>query len=615
MSIRRAFTLVSLLVIVAMALMTWMLWNTSSRIAQLGQQYSTAKELTTDMLMLRRHEKDFLLRKQTKYVEKFEKQINNIHLDISQLSRQLDYAPSLQIKLQNAQKLLNQYDSKLKALVALDTKIGLDKELGLRGAFNTAEANLQVSVADSGDSRAIANILHLVLLENDFQSNLNLQAKSLMTQDIKDVHHYMQQVNLTAANNIKQFESTAQALAEALELRGLDQNSGLRGELRSSIHQVETLFGDLHGDLETSISNALTASQLQGVSMAFALTIIISGILLWQTFRVLNRLKSANEKMSGISQGGGDLTQHLELKGQDEVTELAHSVNDFIDTTAGLVREIKEKGETVENGAHHSVELTKRSQIAIEEQRNNTIAVNQAVQELVSAVELIAKSSTEVQNSVGDADVKMEQGSQTMRRTQEQMDGLTLNISRNSELMQTLSQSSADIGNVVGVIHEITEQTNLLALNAAIEAARAGEKGRGFAVVADEVRTLAQRTQASTVEIEKMVVTLQKHVLESEQSMQSSLNLSSDMNQSIVSANEIMQSSKDAMDNIREMVIQIAGATEEQMYTVRGVEDATQNISVSAEQLLSDSCESCRNCECLESNAHQMREDVAKFVV
>ena len=63
------------------------------------------------------------------------------------------------------------------------------------------------------------------------------------------------------------------------------------------------------------------------------------------------------------------------------------------------------------------------------------------------------------------------------------------------------------------------------------------------------------------------------------------------------------------------MIEQIAGATEEQRYTVQNVEDATHNILVAAEQLLVDSNENCRNCECLESDAHQMREDVEKFVV
>jgi methyl-accepting chemotaxis protein len=92
-------------------------------------------------------------------------------------------------------------------------------------------------------------------------------------------------------------------------------------------------------------------------------------------------------------------------------------------------------------------------------------------------------------------------------------------IKRNAErqlasvaVIAELERRAKDIGAITQAVSRISDQTNLLALNAAIEAARAGGNGRGFAVVADEVRTLAEISDKSAQEVQKLASTIQADV-------------------------------------------------------------------------------------------------------
>jgi methyl-accepting chemotaxis protein len=78
-------------------------------------------------------------------------------------------------------------------------------------------------------------------------------------------------------------------------------------------------------------------------------------------------------------------------------------------------------------------------------------------------------------------------------------------VERAVDTMASISESSRQIVDIIGVIDSIAFQTNILALNAAVEAARAGEQGRGFAVVASEVRNLAQRSATAAREIKVLI--------------------------------------------------------------------------------------------------------------
>lgn len=81
-----------------------------------------------------------------------------------------------------------------------------------------------------------------------------------------------------------------------------------------------------------------------------------------------------------------------------------------------------------------------------------------------------------------------------------------------AETIAELERRAKDVADITQAVSRISDQTNLLALNAAIEAARAGGHGRGFAVVADEVRALAETSDNSAQEVQRLADEIQGDV-------------------------------------------------------------------------------------------------------
>ncbi|HFQ5145981.1 TPA: methyl-accepting chemotaxis protein [Vibrio vulnificus] len=237
-----------------------------------------------------------------------------------------------------------------------------------------------------------------------------------------------------------------------------------------------------------------------------AAVIIVSSVILLQvSFKPLSRLNSV---VADLSQGNGDLTQRLAIESKDEIGQISHSINLFIEKLQQMFIEVADSSKEID---HAVVNLTEQS-------RSNLHTLNQHTQETeqaITAIEEMSASANSIAQSADNAAHLTEtttryadESKQTVTGAVESVNGLVTQVVAMSDTIMRMSDDTKQISTVLQVIGDIAEQTNLLALNAAIEAARAGEQGRGFAVVADEVRALAARTQQSTAQINEMLAKL-----------------------------------------------------------------------------------------------------------
>ena len=583
-TIRNKLIAIAALVTIGMLGLLVLQHYSSNAIHSLQETRLLNAKIASGMLMLRRHEKDFLARTDLKYQKKFNDALAST---LSIIDTQLEHLQSQGLDTTGAgqtREVLQDYGNRFNDLVKIETTIGLDHKSGFYGALRDAVHQVEGKVKALGDHQLMADMLMLRRREKDFMLRWDLKYLDKFNKDFETFATHLNARDYPAASKqeittlMQSYRERFHGFVQGAQEKGLNSKSGIRGKMRETVHQTETLLATMDDKLQAAVvskENALTKTAWGIAILLLALVIGSVVLVTLSIIRPINRLRGIMQDVAANK----DLKIRSDIDGHDEIAEMSHAFNDMIDVFDDSVHEVFQSTVMLSTASEELSMITQNTHDGVQRQQSETAQVATAMNEMTATVQEVARSANDAAAASRTADEQSKKGRQLVADTISGIKSLANEVENTSQEISQLKSETDNINTVLQVIGGIAEQTNLLALNAAIEAARAGEQGRGFAVVADEVRTLASRSQSSTQEISEIIDRLQNRASTVVGAMEQSRQLAHQcVNQADVAANSLDEITT-AVSAINNMNLQIASAAEEQSAVAEEINRNIVNIN------------------------------------
>ena len=326
-----------------------------------------------------------------------------------------------------------------------------------------------------------------------------------------------------------------------------------------------------------------------------------------------SRLQTLKLNIDALSAGDADLTARIQVKGHDELDNIALSVNRFIAFLQQMMVQVTAATDLITRELAQLDQQTGQARRILGEHASETDQVVTALNELSSTADSVARHANDSASFTEAANGQAASSRKVVGSASASVVALIDEVDLAAAKVLEMQEDAQQIGSVLGVIGGIAAQTNLLALNAAIEAARAGEQGRGFAVVADEVRVLSRRTHDSTAEIQQMIEALQQTTRKAVGGMETSRQLAGTSVEDAEAANLSLGRINEAIGAISDMATQIAAAAEEQTSVTGEISRNTENIRHVSQALAAQAGEEAAQAAQLKSLTERLEQEIGRF--
>lgn len=276
--------------------------------------------------------------------------------------------------------------------------------------------------------------------------------------------------------------------------------------------------------LEAAASEILSSTYWMGgiAALIGGVVLILGGIISYRcASHLMNPLLQITTEINRFS--ALDFTEtptfkRLSLK-KDETGQIARAIAELRVQLVAIVSQIKEQStnlyksaDRLDNNALLTVSTVKNVESAVGEiasgANNQASETQKATENIIDMGNMIEHTNDQVENlnrTAAAMKSSSDEASDTLQQLGEINKRAITSIDIIYEQTNTTNASAMKIKEATTLISSIADETNLLSLNASIEAARAGEAGRGFAVVAAQIQKLAEQSNNSAREIDKII--------------------------------------------------------------------------------------------------------------
>jgi len=366
-------------------------------------------------------------------------------------------------------------------------------------------------------------------------------------------------------------------------------------------------------DISDIMSGIKTAEKYFLMLSVVVIVLLFVVLYLLTRFVITDPINKITDALKGISEGGGNLTNRVNVNSSNEIGNMRIYFNKFVENIQGVVKVVKENIDNVTSATNQLASTMEEISSVSSVQSSGLSAIANDIKGIhLSGNRVSDKASSTLEQS-REARGQATEGQAKTKDVLASIKKINKSSADLSETINRLSVSSKKIGTVLNVIEDIADQTNLLALNAAIEAARAGDAGRGFAVVADEVRKLAERTQRSTSEISGIVVLLASESKVAEQNMKDA---ESNVKYGVIQIESLIgvfDKIADYVDKISSFNEDIESNVVELSSTIRDSDHNIQELSSGMEESSGSVAEVALTVNSLQKNTEMLNEKIERF--